>query len=364
MNWPQRLAATVARRFRGPYRSLGRLDARLHDVQSQLARIERTVAGIADTRADVDNTRAAFGDTGVAVEETRVAVDQILAAVSETAVEIGATRDLAAGAHDLLSGEIRGALRAVVAEEANNRRRLHRMRDDEKYEAAWTEPRPLVTVMVATRGRAELLATRSLPSILAQTYTELELIVVGDHDDDATAQAARALDDPRITFRNPMHRLCFTDDPVRQWMVGGEMARNEANRLARGRWLVSFDDDDAMRPDCIERLLARAREDQLEAVYGRALIRREGEADFAIGSFPPACGDFTWASGMYHAGLSFLERELFAADLYLPGDWYLAERMLRAGVRFGMLDSVLCDIYPSPMNQVQPSPTDDRPDAT
>jgi hypothetical protein len=57
---------------------------------------------------------------------------------------------------------------------------------------------------------------------------------------------------------------------------------------------------------------------------------------------------------MYHAGLCFLERELFAADLGLPGDWFLAERMLRAGVRFGMLDTVLCDIYPSPMNRFRP----------
>jgi hypothetical protein len=31
----------------------------------------------------------------------------------------------------------------------------------------------------------------------------------------------------------------------------------------------------------------------------------------------------------------------------MPGDWWLAERMLRAGVRFAMRDEVLCDAYPS-----------------
>ena len=107
--------------------------------------------------------------------------------------------------------------------------------------------------------------------------------------------------------------------------------------------------------EIFERLLERARGDELEAVYGRVCARRQGEPPFEIGMFPPRLGRFTWAAGMYHAGLRFFRRELFAADLGVPGDWFLAERMLRAGVRFGMVDAVLCDIYPSEMNQVQPT---------
>ena len=113
---------------------------------------------------------------------------------------------------------------------------------------------------------------------------------------------------------------------------------------------MSFDDDDALRPDCIERLLARAREERLEAVYGRTLAHFKDRPDAVIGAFPPRVGEFSWASGMYHAGLRFFARELFAADLGEPGDWYVAERMLRAGVRFGMIDEVLSDIYPSTFN--------------
>jgi hypothetical protein len=43
----------------------------------------------------------------------------------------------------------------------------------------------------------------------------------------------------------------------------------------------------------------------------------------------------------------------FAAEI---ADWASAERMLRAGVRFGMVEAILCDIYPSAMNGVQPAP--------
>ena len=55
---------------------------------------------------------------------------------------------------------------------------------------------------------------------------------------------------------------------------------------------------------------------------------------------------------MYHRGLRFFGRQALAADLGLPGDWWLAERMLRAGVRFAMLDEVLCDAYASERERI------------
>lgn len=323
------MRGAVRRRIHGPYLSLALLDAQLRDVQTRVARIEETI--VRDSRADA-----------------------LLEIVADVRAEVSAIRDHADQTLALVSGELRGALRALLAEEAANRRSLNRIREDPEYETAWTDPRPLVTVTVATRQRSELLATRSLPSILGQTYTELDVIVVGDNADEGTAEAVARLNDSRVTYRNLPHRLHFTDDPYKRWLVGSTMARNEANRLARGRWLVCFDDDDAMRPSCIEVLLERAIEDRSEAVYGQAMVCRDGESPFPIGSFPPALGQFTWAAGMYHSGLRFLERQLFAADLGIPGDWFLAERMLRAGVRFGMVDSILCDIYPSPMNMVRP----------
>jgi glycosyltransferase involved in cell wall biosynthesis len=295
----ERLREAALRRIHGPYRALGQLDARIDDVQQRLAALE----------------------------------------------------DRAAATHQLLSDELRPVLRALAAEESSNRRRLRELRAEPDYELAWSEPHPLVTVTVATHNRPHLLSSRSLPSILAQSYGELEVIVVGDHADSSTEGAVRDLGDERVTFRNLSHRVHISDDPERHRLVGATMARNEATRLARGRWIVEFDDDDAMRCDCIERLIERTLDDHPEAVYGRALLRVEEGPLFEIGSFPPELGQFTWAAGMYHSGLRFLQRELFAADLGVPGDWFLAERMLRAGVRFGMVDAVLCDIYPSELNR-------------
>jgi hypothetical protein len=323
MSTRSRLLAALKRRVRGPYGDIGRLDQRLVGLEQRLSGIEQSV---------------------VELRELAVATRNLLG---------GEIHTLLAEMNATVHGEQRGVLRALVSEEAENRRRLHRLRAEEQYSVAWTEPRPLVSVTIATRDRPELLSSRSLPAILGQTYGELEVIVVGDAADEATAEAVRSLDDPRLLYRNLTQRLRFTEDPQQLWLVGSTMARNEANRLARGRWLISVDDDDAIRPDCVERLLACAGESRLECVYGRVQVHGEGLQPFEMCSFPPSHGQFTWAAGMYHSGLRFFERELVAAELGLPGDWFLAERMLRAGVRFGMVDSVLGDTYPSKLNAPQ-----------
>ena len=56
---------------------------------------------------------------------------------------------------------------------------------------------------------------------------------------------------------------------------------------------------------------------------------------------------FAWPAALIHGGLRFFERELVATELELPGDAYLLLRMLRAGVRFAMLEGVVLDYYPS-----------------
>jgi hypothetical protein len=241
--------------------------------------------------------------------------------------------------------DLHQALRALAADETENRRLLQAVRDDPDYERAWSDGRPLISVTVATVGRPEL-TTRSLPSILGQSYGELEVVVAGDGASPETESAVAALGDRRVRYLDLGPRQAWTDDPVKLWLVGATRARNASANAARGRWIVEFDDDDAMRPECLEALLDLARRAKGEAVYGQVRAHVDGDPlDFC--AFPPRLGRFSWAAGMYHAGLRFFGRELLAADLGLPGDWWLAERMLRAGVRFAMRDEVLCDAYPS-----------------
>jgi hypothetical protein len=239
---------------------------------------------------------------------------------------------------------LRTLLRTMAADDAGHRRRLHEARADPDHSAAWDEPEPLVTIAIPTRHRQELLIERALPSALGQTYENLEVIVVGDADPDVRA-AVEAILDPRVRFVNMTHRYERQDGE--RWLTAATLTRNEGYRLARGRWVVDLDDDDLLRPDAIAELLEHARSHRLEVVYSKVREHLPDGATREIGSFPPALGEFTWHGAIVHAGLRFFEREHVAADLGLPGDWFRAERMLRAGVRIGRLDRVTGDIYPS-----------------
>jgi hypothetical protein len=99
-------------------------------------------------------------------------------------------------------------------------------------------------------------------------------------------------------------------------------------------------------------LLRVACEQRAEVAYGGFEEHHpDGARSTGLG-FPPRLGCFSWAGALVHAGLRFFERELFAAHLELPGDMYMLERMLRAGVRFAPLDEVVLDYFPSTLWQV------------
>ena len=68
------------------------------------------------------------------------------------------------------------------------------------------EAEPLVTVRVSTYERADVLLERTIPSILAQSYSRLEILVVGDCTQDDTEQRLRRVGDPRIRFVNLPYR--------------------------------------------------------------------------------------------------------------------------------------------------------------
>lgn len=315
-----RLRAAILRRLRGPYRDIAGTEWRLSE---RLAAIEHRLS-----------------DLEAAARELHESLDG-------TQELVHGTREVARETLDLARGELSPLLRSIAAEDAENRRRLGALRASPEYERAFKEPDPLVSITVATCGRPELLATRSLPSILAQTYEQIEVVVVGDHVTDDTADAVASLGDPRVRYANLTQRCSASDDPHKSWLVASTMARNEAMRLADGLWVVAFDDDDSMRPDHVERLLAAAREQRAEVSYARVRYHWDDGTQIDSGDFPPRLTQFSWDGALYHGGLRFFERELVAAHLGVPGDWYLCDRMLRAGVRFHMSEAVVADVHPS-----------------
>src|SRR5262245_60329647 len=84
-------------------------------------------------------------------------------------------------------------------------------------------------IMPAYNG--ERFITQAIDSLLAQTYTYWELVVVDDGSTDATANVVSSFDDPRIRY-------------VAQENRGQAAALNHGLRLAKGEYVTTLDVDD------------------------------------------------------------------------------------------------------------------------
>lgn len=216
---------------------------------------------------------------------------------------------------------------------------------------------PLVSVVIPTWNRVGTLADRAIPSALAQTHTNIEVIVVGDASPPETAEAIAALDDERVVFHNLTFRGPYSEDPNRSWLASGTPGFNAGVAIARGLWIAPLGDDDAFVPEHVGGLLAMARAQRLEFAYGRLRMNLPDGSQSLLGEFPPRLAQIGLQAAIYHAGLgAIMELELGHAVFGKPNDWGLVHRMMRAGVRTGMSSEVSVDYFPSQRAQTVPPP--------
>jgi cellulose synthase/poly-beta-1,6-N-acetylglucosamine synthase-like glycosyltransferase len=277
-------------------------------------------------------------------------IDQIEGMFHPIHVEVVAVRNDVRESSEGELAELRRTLRVLQHlddEKAGNRSRLQELRKSKEYDLAFTEPDPLVSFIVPTYNRYEKLRDVALPSMLAQTHANIEIVVVGDCAPPETAEAIAAVGDPRIRYYNRPVRGPYPGDESVRWFMLGSPPYNDALSLVRGRWIAAMADDDEVRPDFAETLLAAAREGRHENCYGRHRVIYSGGDVLELGSFPPKKGEFVTQAAIYHSGLRFFQMSLADPLFEEPNDWSLCRRMMDAGVRFGMIDAIVCDKHES-----------------
>jgi len=102
---------------------------------------------------------------------------------------------------------------------------------------------PRVTVIIATYNWSTVLPY-SIGSVLDQTFTDFEVLVVGDHCTDDSAEVVAAIEDERVRWHNL--EVGFGH----QWGPN-----NEGIRLARGSVIAYLGHDDLWLPHHLEKLL-------------------------------------------------------------------------------------------------------------
>ena len=211
-------------------------------------------------------------------------------------------------------------------------------RSAQSVSAAPAPDPPLVSVVLPTYNRACLIG-RSLRSALAQTLTDLELIVVDDGSTDDTPALLGEVSDARVrVFRLDENR-------------GASRARNAGIERSRGDWVAFLDSDDEWEPAKLDRQLGRARADPSAGLVYCGYERRDQVTEHrATPRWPLHEGDVLdhlLAGWRFPTALAMVRRAAllevggFSADLDCYEDYDLWLRLAAARHRFAVVDEPL-----------------------
>ncbi|HEU4893306.1 MAG TPA: glycosyltransferase family A protein [Vicinamibacterales bacterium] len=199
---------------------------------------------------------------------------------------------------------------------------------------------PDVSVVIPAYNTSQYIAG-TIESVLAQTYTSYEVIVVNDGSPDTPAME-RAL----APFRDRIIYLV-------QENGGISAARNAALSVARGRYIALLDSDDAWEPDYLAVQVAALEADpSLAVVYPNALfVGDHPHAGRTYMDLCPSSGPVTFQALLTQRCQVFISALIrrtaiervggFDPELRSVEDFDLWLRMLATGERIGYHDRVL-----------------------
>ena len=181
---------------------------------------------------------------------------------------------------------------------------------------------------------------RCIPSVLGQSYENLELIVVGDHCTDETEEAIVRIDDPRLKFVNLPEKSVYPEDPRRRWLVAGTPPTNKAFSMAQGDYVTQLDDDDEYLPERLEKLVSFAGENECDFVWHPYWVEEEG-GQRLVKAESFSYGQVTNASAFYRSWFKNIEADIESHQLMEPGDWNRFRKIKYIGP--------VCMRYPEPL---------------
>lgn len=220
-----------------------------------------------------------------------------------------------------------------------------RYRETPEYDRAYTEPEPLVTVCIPTYNRSEILVNRCLPSVLGQSYRNIEVIVIGDHCTDDTAERIRKVNDPRLYFENLAAQGPFPRHPDFRWMVVGYHPRNRALEMARGLWITDLDDDDEYTPERIGSLIAFAQQQRADIVYHPFLVEQKPSQWVLNPAVRFQAEKVTTGSIFYHGWFRNILWDGRSWSSHEPNDWNRFRKFAYLKPNIQRLDALLLKHY-------------------
>lgn len=185
-----------------------------------------------------------------------------------------------------------------------------------------------VAIIIPAYNAAKYVAA-TIESALAQTLPAAQVMVVDDGCTDDTAAIAEGFGEAVWCLR--------------QTNAGVSAARNRAAREVNADWMLFLDADDLLKPDALEKLMARASEGTFGVVYGQSEYfwddkedRRLHGKSVAEGAVPTATTANFWKSAIATPGAAIIRRDVYEnAGGFNPEFNTAADRDL--WMRIGML---------------------------
>ena len=143
-----------------------------------------------------------------------------------------------------------------------------------------TDPKmKLVSVVIPTFNRSAFI-DRAIDSVLGQTYSNIEVIVVDDASSDNTVARvrARSKSDPRV-------RLI-----IQGQQAGAQAARNAGIRAANGAWVAFLDSDDEFLPESVELRVDALNQSGYKVVHSECYWLKPDEAERRLFHVSPLTG--------------------------------------------------------------------------
>lgn len=191
-----------------------------------------------------------------------------------------------------------------------------------------------VSVIISTYNRKNLLK-RAIKSVLNQSMSDFELIVVDDcsKDTKAVENLVSGFGDPRISFYRTTENSGHDGKP-----------KNIGIKMAKGEYVAFLDDDDVWRQDALKILLAYAENTQADVVYGDYLI--DGKPGWSVDFSPSRLSQQNFIS----MDVAMTRRSALLAvggfdeDVPKLKDWNLWLRLQKNGARFMHVPIIITEV--------------------
>jgi len=224
---------------------------------------------------------------------------------------------------------------------------------------------PLITVYIPTYNRKKILFERALPSVLGQTYKNIEIIVIDDCSNDDTCSELKKISDPRVVIYSvPRRTYRYPKTAINHWYCGPIHAANFALSYISdtSKWIARIDDDEIWRPDHLELLLNECIKNDYEFISaGNTEIHVDGNKEI-LGYhaksryYYPDLADEDFNSPIIGCTSTWLYRSYLKVFKYNEDCWRkqhnkvndvdLSIRMFESGVRMGHLGKCIIKSYP------------------